>query len=152
MTNILPKPSPPESPVNTRRSLAPRGHHSDNKPSPVANLSRQTSNLSLDSPSTNTRSRQSIQKPVAFTIEAPAPVRRAVKQPCKVNIHFNYALTRDGIPLKKLTIFYCESFALRILLRILQILMGEDFKFADFNFFTRIRKIRTESCRFGLLI
>ena len=109
MTNILPKPSPPESPVNTRRSLAPRGHHSDNKPSPVANLSRQTSNLSLDSPSTNTRSRQSIQKPVAFTIEAPAPVRRAVKQPCKVNIHFNYALTRDGIPLKKLAIFFISN-------------------------------------------
>ena len=66
-------------------------------PSPITRLSRGTSNLSLDSPSTRTRShaalldRKPVQKPVAFTIDAPKMERRATiaggnptKLPCQV--------------------------------------------------------------------
>ena len=64
-------------------------------PSPITRLSRGTSNLSLDSPSTRTRShgveRNPVPKPVAFTIDAPKLDRRdtitgsnPTKLPCQV--------------------------------------------------------------------
>ena len=71
-------------------------------PSPVSRLSRQTSNLTLGSPATHTRSRTSLERkpvprPVAFTVEAPerraTSTGRLTKQPCQVQqitcIHIN---------------------------------------------------------------
>ena len=63
--------------------------------SPVSNLSKQTLNLTLDSPASNTRSRP-LPKPVAFTVDGPRPAKmerrltlnggKPTKQPCQVHM------------------------------------------------------------------
>ena len=84
------------SKVKTSRTTDFPLERSPSARSPVSNLARVASNLSLDSPSTNTRGakRTAVPKPVAFTVDAPKPgaayrrqtisTTRLTKQPCQV--------------------------------------------------------------------